>query len=194
MLITISLGADFLRWKLNLVDLLILGVALGIDCLVVSFSQGLIFKHNRVKNSVLLALTMGIFQGVMPCISYVFTGFAQGFLEPFKSWVVFSIFMCLGIKFIVEGFIEKEEEICCIGWKCLFGMGLATSIDALASGVNLKLTDTNLIIGVLIIGLSSFFMSLTGFWAGNFFKNLPSKLLNTSGGLILIFLALKAVL
>lgn len=179
---------------MNLADLLILGIALGIDCLVVSFSQGLIFKHNRIRNSIFLALTMDIFQGGMPCISYFFTGFAQGFLEPFKGWVVFSIFMCLGLKFIVEGFFEKEEEICCIGWKCLLSMGLATSIDALASGVSLKLTDTNLLLAVLIIGLLSFFMSLTGFWTGNFFKNLPSKFLNTSGGLILIFLAVKAVI
>ncbi len=179
---------------MNLTDLLILGIALGIDCLVVSFSQGLIFKHNRVRNSILLALTMGIFQGGMPCISYVFTGFAQEFLEPFKAWVVFSIFMFLGIKFIVEGFIEKKEEICCIGWKCLLGMGLATSIDALASGVSLKLTDTNLLVGAVIIGLFSFFMSLTGFWTGNFFKNLPSKILNTSAGLIFIFLAVKAII
>lgn len=179
---------------MNLTDIIILGIALGIDCLVVSFSQGLIFKHNRIPNSLVLAFTMGLFQGGMPCISYIFTGFAQSFLEPFKDWIVFLIFMWLGFKLIIEGFYEKEDEICCIDLRCLLGMSVATSIDALASGVSLKLTGTNLLISALIIGFISFGMSVAGFWTGNFFKNLPSKILNTSGGLILIFLALKSVL
>ena len=72
-------------------------------------------------------------------------------------------------------------------------MGLATSIDALASGVSLNLTKTPLILSVLIIGFMSFFMSVFGFWLGNFFKKLPSKYLEISGGIILILLAFKNV-
>lgn len=179
---------------MSLVDIIILAIALGIDCLVVSFSQGLIFKHNRFRNSFGLALSMGFFQGAMPCISYYFTGFAQSYLEPFKNWIVLSIFLVLGIKFILEGLFEKEEEIRCLDLKCLILMGIATSIDALASGVSLKLTGTNILTSAVIIGIFSFVLSIIGFWTGNFLKNLPSKILNTLGGLILIFLAVKSVM
>ena len=53
---------------MSLIEILFLSIALGIDCCVVSFSQGLIFTANRRKNSFLLALTMGAFQGI--CLLY----------------------------------------------------------------------------------------------------------------------------
>ena len=176
---------------MSLVDLLILAIALGMDCLIVSFSQGLIFKSNKRRNSFLLACTMGFFQGFMPCLSYVATNFVNHYIEPYADIIVFLIFLTLGAKFIAGAFFHKDDEISCIDWKCLLGMGIATSIDALASGVSLMLTGTSMIISALIIGFVSFFMSMSGFWLGYFFKKIPSKILEISGGLILIMLALK---
>ena len=178
---------------MHLIEIILLAVALGVDCLVVSFSQGLIFSHNRLKNSLALALTMGLSQGIMPCIGYYFTEIVSKYVEPFSKWLVFIIFLALGVKFIYESFKENDKNICCIGLKCLIGMGFATSIDALASGISLNLTNTPLMFAIVLIGFMSFFMSLTGFWCGNFFKKLPSKYLEISGGIILILLGIKAL-
>lgn len=179
---------------MNLVEIIILAAALGIDCLVVSFSQGLILNSNRIRNSAILALTMGFCQGFMPCLSYFGTGVVSKYITEYSNWLVFTIFMILGIKFIYEAFQEKEEEICCIDLKCLIGMGIATSIDAFAAGVSINLTHTSLILSALIIGFMSFYMSLKGFWLAIFFKRLPSKFLEIFGGLILIFLAIKSII
>lgn len=178
---------------MSLIDVILLAVALGIDCLIVSFSQGLIFKNNRIKNSLSLAVTMGFFQGVMPVIGYVGTNSLYKLLVPFSRWIVFGIFFILGIRFILEAFQPKEEEIQCIGLKCLIGLGVATSIDALVSGATLRLTHTNLLLSVLLIGIISFLMSVAGFWGGNFIKNIPSKYLEIAGGFILILLAVKSL-
>ncbi len=171
-----------------------MAAALGIDCLVVSFSQGLILKSKRLKNSVILAITMGICQGLMPVFGYFGAETVNQFIAPFSKWLVFAIFMSLGIKFIYEAFHEKEEDICCIDFKCLIGMGIATSIDALASGISLNLTHTPLLLSAMIIGFISFLMSLKGFWAGVFFKKIPSKFLEVLGGIVLISLALFKLL
>lgn len=179
---------------MSLVEIIVLAVALGIDCLVVSFSQGLILKQNRLKNSIILALTMGICQGIMPVFGYFGAETISKYITPYSKWLVFSIFMVLGIKFIYESFKEKEVEICCIDTKCLMGMGIATSIDALAAGVNLNLTHTFLPLSILVIGIMSVWMSLKGFWFGIFFKQIPSRFLEIGGGLILIFLAIKSIL
>lgn len=178
---------------MGLIDIILLAVALGIDCLVVSFSQGLIFERNRTKNSLILASTMGLFQGGMPIIGYVGAEYIHNFVEPFSNWLVFTIFMLLGLKFIFGAFQEKQEEICCIGFRCLIGLGIATSIDALVAGASLNFTATPLVLSAFIIGIVSFFMSLAGFWSGNFLKTFPSKYLEIFGGLILIFLALKSL-
>lgn len=179
---------------MNLIDLILLAIALGIDCLVVSFSQGLIFNTNRLKNSIQLALVMGVFQGGMPLIGYAGTDYMYKLVVPYSKWIVFGIFFILGLKFILEAFTNKKEEIQCIGLKCLIGFGVATSIDALVSGSTLRLTDTNLLIAGLIIGVVSFLMSMAGFWSGNYVKNIPSKYLEISGGIILILLALKSII
>lgn len=178
---------------MSLTEIIILAIALGVDCLVVSFSQGLILRKNCLTNSVILALTLGFCQGIMPIFGYAGCEVVSKFIAPYSSWLVFAIFLFLGIKFISEAYNHKEENVCCIHLKCLIGLGIATSIDALAAGVSLNLTHTSLLISCLIIGLASFYMSLKGFWFGIFFKKLPSKFLEIFGGLVLIFLAVKAL-
>lgn len=178
---------------MNFIDLILLGLALGVDCFVVSFSQGLIFKSEKVKNSFKLALTMGLFQGAMPVIGYIGTNSLYKYVVPYSKWIVFGIFILLGLKFIVESFQPKEKEVQCIGLKCLLGLGLATSIDALVSGASIRLTQTSLLISVMIIGIASFLMSICGFYSGNFIKNIPSKYLEITGGLILVALAIKSL-
>ena len=176
---------------MNLVEIIVLAVALGVDCLVVSFSQGLIYKTKFLRNSLGLALSMGFFQGFMPFISYFVIEIVSKYVQPYSKWLVFIIFFMLGLKFIIESFHKKEEKYCCIHWKCLLGLGIATSIDAFAAGVNLNLTSTSLLLSILIIGFVSLGMSLIGYWIGVFFKKLPSRVLEVTGGLILIFLAVK---
>lgn len=178
---------------MSLIEIIVLAIALGIDCLAVSFSQGLTFTSKRTRNSLILALTMGLCQSIMPILGYLGSETVSKYIEPYSKWLVFAIFMFLGVKFIYEAFQEKEEEVCCIDIKCLISMGIATSIDALASGVSLNLTNTPLVLSVTAIGLASFLMSLCGFWLGNFFKKLPSLYLEISGGIILIILAIKAI-
>ncbi len=188
----ISHGTDYLRWGLSLIDIILLGLALGMDCLITSFSQGLITYKNRAKNSVILALTMGFFQGLMPLFGYFITSGIFNYIEQYSKWIVFSIFLILGIKFIYEATQPKENKTACnISFKCLMAMGIATSIDALAAGVSLKLTNVNIISAVIIIGIASFIMSLVGFWSGNRIKNIPH--LELLGGIILIWLAIKAI-
>ena len=157
---------------MTLIDIILLAIALGIDCFVVSFSQGLIFKNNRFKNSFNLALVMGFFQGFMPVIGYVGTNSLYKLIVPFSKWIVFGIFLTLGLKFIVDSFTPKEEQVQCIGWKCLCGLGIATSIDALVSGATIRLTETSLPLSVCLIWLVSFLMSICGFYSGNFIKNI----------------------
>lgn len=179
---------------MSLIEIILLAIALGIDCLVVSFSQGLVFTANRTKNSLALAVTMGLFQGLMPVIGYSGADVISSYVSKFADWLVFCIFLILGLKFIIEAFHKKDETICCIGFKCMLSMGLATSIDALAAGASIKFSGVGLLIPAVIIGIVSFLMSLCGFWSGNCFKKFPSRILEISGGVILIILAVKSVI
>ena len=179
---------------MNLVDIILLAIALGIDCMIVSFAQGLCFRENRLTNSLKLASSMGIGQGIMPVIGFVGINYIQNYVQPFSNWIVFGIFLILGLKFISEAFQPEKQEVCCIGLKNLIALGVATSIDALVSGATLNLTATPLLSSCLIIGIASFLMSIIGFNFGNRIKLGQPKNLEILGGFILIFLAIKAIL
>lgn len=179
---------------MGLISIILLSFALGMDCLVVSFSQGLIFVKNRRINSLKLSLTMGLFQGFMPIIGYIAADKVYKYIVPYSKWIVFFIFFILGLNFILQSFKKDEsEQICYIGIKCLMSLGLATGIDALISGVTLKLTSTILWQACFLIGLGSFLMSQAGFWSGNILKNIKTQYLHIIGGFILISLAVKAL-
>ena len=177
---------------MNLVEITALAIALGIDCMVVSFSQSLVLNSNRLKNSLALALIMGFCQGIMPMFSYMGIEIISEYVSPYSKWLVFAIFMTLGLKFIYEAFQQKDAKICCIDFKCLILMGIATSIDAFASGITLKLTHSPLLMSAFIIGIMSFLMSVNGFWLAIFFRKLPSKFLEIIGGTVLIIMAIKS--
>ena len=177
---------------MNLIDIILLSIALGIDCMIASFSQGLCFKERKRQNALKLACSMGFFQGLFPVIGFVGADYIFNYVNKFGNWIVFSIFMILGLKFIFESFVPKEETEC-IGTKNIIMLGIATSMDALISGATLNLTSTPLLLSCLLIGFTSFVMSIFGFSFGNMIKAFKPQYMEILGGLILIFLAVKAI-
>lgn len=174
-------------------EIILLAFALSIDACVVSFTYGLCFNTQRLKNALLLALFTGLFQALMPIFGYYLTELIKNFIAPYSSLIVFIIFMYLGLKFIVEAFQEKKKPLC-IGLLCLLFIGIATSIDAFSAGISLSLYGNRIFKPALLIGVVTFINSLIGFWLGGSLKNMPSKILEIMGGSILILLAIKAIL
>ncbi len=180
---------------MNFSEIIFLAIALSIDAGAVSFSQGLIICKNKRKNAFLLAFFTGFFQFAMPILGFIFASLIYSYVKNFCSIIAFSIFLILGVKFIYDA-LKKDldnntPEICCLSLKCLLMLAIATSIDALAAGVNFRFLDTPLIFSSLIIGITTFLISLFCFWSCHIFKKFPSKYLEILSGLILIALAIK---
>ncbi len=182
---------------MNNLELVVLALALSVDAGAVSFSHGLVFVKNRVKNSFLLAFFTGFFQFLMPVLGYLFAGMIYSYVKQISSYIAFLIFFVLGVKFIYDAIFDKDKKtqgLCCISLTCLLSLAIATSIDALAAGVNLCFLEANIIKSSVIIGLTTFFVSVFCFILGQFFKKFPSKCLEILSGLILIFLAIKGLI
>lgn len=175
------------------ISLLLLAIALSVDACVVSFAHGLVLEGRRFKNALSLAVFTGVFQALMPLIGYFITQSMLKYIEPFGKWLVFAIFMYLGIKIIQESFNPDREVPLNLSVKCLFFIGIATSIDALAAGVTLSLTSTNIFKSVILIGTTTFLFAFVGYWSGCCMKKLSTKVLEIMAGLILIFLSIKSL-
>lgn len=176
-------------------EIIVLSVALALDAMLVSFSYGLIINQRRVYNSLILSSAFGFFQFLMPVFGFFLTGFFLSKIELFSKWIVFSIFVFLGLRFLIEAFSKKEEnKIQCIGFLCILGLAIATSIDALGAGVSLKLTGTDLSFACVQIGVITFMLSFIGFWITKLFEKMPSKPIEILGAFLLIYLAIRAIL
>ena len=181
---------------MSYISIFILALALSIDACVVSFSYGLKYNHLRLKNSLLLASFTGLFQGLMPIIGYFLTNFVRIYIQPYSKLIVFLIFGYLGFKFIIEAYQPKDKlkNNICIDLKCLFLIGIATSIDAFSAGITLSLYGNLILKPAILIAAITFTNSILGFYTGGKLKNLPTKYLEVLAGTLLLTLGIKALL
>ncbi len=178
---------------MNYTDIILLAIALSIDACVVSFAYGLVTHERRAKTALSLAFATGLFQFIMPIIGFLGTNYVKEYLQPYAKWIVFVIFLYLGINFIVESF-QKEKEPKLLGIKEILLLSIATSIDAFSAGIYMSLCINIICIPSIIIGIITFADSMLGFWIGSIFKKFKPQALEILGGVILIFLAIKAII
>ena len=200
-----------------IIQILLLGIALSMDAFAVSVTDGLIYQDINKKKALFIALTFGIMQGLMPLIGYWLVelveflvnegsaGSASKIMSLIVVWTAFGLLLFLGTKMLVEGILalKKKEEgksVRLFSYKEVLFFGLATSIDALGSGVALHSGLSNNItvfIHISIIVVITFVISLLGVLLGHKIeKLLKGKVEITSiiGGCILLILAIWIVL
>ncbi len=178
---------------MSLAAIILLAIALSIDACVVSFAYGLVLTEQKFKNALSLAIFTGVAQGVMPVIGFYATQSVYKHIEPISKFLIFAIFIYLGIKFIQEAFEHDKEIPLCLDLKCLIMVAIATSIDAFGAGINLMLTHTKILPSALLIACTTFAFAFAGYFGGCFMKKFSTKILEITGGLILIFLAIKSL-
>lgn len=179
---------------MNVYELLILSSALAMDAMIVSFSYGLVICSNKIKNSLLLAFAFGLFQFLMPVIGWRLTDFIYNYVKNYSKWIVFSVFIFLGLKFFKEAFSKTEKiNITCISFLCLLSLAVATSIDALGAGISIRMISNNILLKSCIIGVVTFLLSILGFYFSLIFKSIKSQYLEIIGALIFIYLAFSSL-
>ena len=173
--------------------IILIAFALSVDACVVSFSYGLVFEKERLKNSTLLALFTSGFQGLMPVLAYFPSKAIENYISQYADLLVCLIFTYLGIKFIIEAFKKEKEKSLCIDLKCLTLIGIATSIDAFSAGITLALRGNHIFKPAILIAFITLINSYLGFFAGTKTRRFPSKILEIFAGVILIFLGMMAL-
>lgn len=174
-----------------------MAIGLAMDCFAISIAQGLDTdiknRHNQPK-ILLMATLFGLFQGGMPLIGYYAGTLFTDFFSRYAPWIALIILSFLGGKMILEAAREKEnKEAHKSNWGIgfLLLMAVATSIDALATGLVFIPYPNQLWIGIALIALVSFLFSLLGCFIAS--ESGRSKDINAGliGGIILIGIGVK---
>jgi manganese efflux pump family protein len=78
--------------------------------------------------------------------------------------------------------------------KSLLILVFATSIDALIVGITLAFVNDAILSNVIIIGVVTFLVSFTGYYAGEELRKFCKSKIKIIGGLILIFIGVKILI
>ena len=188
----------FLRHKTNgmtFVELLLIAIGLSMDAFSVSICKGLTTKKFSWRMALVCGLWFGFFQALMPIIGYFLGAQFQEMIEAYDHWIAFGLLFLIGANMIREAVWGKEEQQDgSLGFKTMFLLAIATSIDALAVGVSFACIQVKIWSSVLIIGITTFLFSVLGVKIGNVFGSKYEKSASVVGGIILILIGLKILL
>ena len=177
-------------------EIILIAIGLSMDAFAVSITLGLAVKKPKPIEYFIPGIYFGLFQAVMPLIGY-FTGtlFAAK-ITAFDHWITFLLLGFIGGKMIKDSFSKKEadnQQPSFYFVKMLL-LALATSIDALAVGVTFSFFQINVFIAIIIIGLTTFFVSICGVKIGNKFGMKFKSKAEFAGGAVLIILGTKILI
>jgi len=182
---------------MSILDLILLSVALAMDCFTVSITSGLIQRRLVLKTMLVTALMFGLFQGIMPIIGWLGISSFSSALERWDHWIAFGLLAVLGGRMILSGLKSDDDEKTFdpSRFSTTITMAVATSIDALAVGLSFGcsgyVTFTSILLPVIIIAIGSFLFSIAGFMIGAYAGKRISFPVEILGGIILIGIGIK---
>lgn len=181
------------------IELFLIGVGLSMDAFAVSVCKGLAMKKVNKKQAVVIGLYFGGFQALMPFLGWLLGIRFQKYIVSVDHWIAFVLLVFIGGKMVVEAVREKgEKEIgemdLPLKHKEMLVLAVATSIDALAVGITFAFLDVPIAEAVIIIGCTTFVLSILGVVVGNYFGSRYKKKAEITGGIILILIGLKILL
>ena len=191
---------------MSLLDIILLAVALAMDCLTVSIVSGVIeVKSEEVKDEkwwiIRMAFLFGLFQAMMPLIGWLGISHFQAYMEAYDHWIAFTMLGFIGGRMVWESFgSDEEQHFNPRKLRTQLLLAIATSIDALAVGISFACTGYTavgqLTLPLIIIGVVSFLFSLIGYRLGaRFGRSIARKLKpELFGGIILIGIGVKILM
>jgi len=183
---------------MSFAELFLLALGVSMDAFAVSVCKGLSTPKVTLKHSAICGAWFGGFQALMPLIGFLLGTMFAGAIRAFDHWVAFGLLAIIGINLFKEAFSKEESCESCdggFGFKTMFVMAVATSIDALAIGISLAMAgNVNIWLAIAFIGATTFCLSALGVKLGNVFGSRYEKGAQIAGGVILILLGLKILL
>lgn len=174
-------------------------IALGVsaDAFAVALGKGLHMTRFSARHAVVIALTFGAFQALMPLLGWLLGSTFAQYIAPFDHWVAFGLLALVGGKMLYEAFSsheDREKDTDRLNLRELALLAVATSIDALAVGVTLAFLPVSIGWAILLIGVTTAVLTFVGVLVGRRVGARFGKPAEIAGGVILIVIGASIVL
>ncbi|MFH1877698.1 MAG: manganese efflux pump MntP family protein [Candidatus Omnitrophota bacterium] len=170
--------------------------ALAMDAFAASMASGAVIKKNKLRKAFAFGFMFGAFQMFMPVLGWAVGMAFRDFMARADHWIAFGLLFTIGCKMFYEALkmddIEGAEPD--MTFLVLFGLAIATSIDALAVGIGFAFLEVSIFLPVMVIGFITFLMSVLGVFLGSKAGDMFGRKVEMAGGLILIAIGFKILL
>ena len=180
---------------MSLFDLIVTAIALSMDAFAVSISKGLSARDIRLRHGLICGTYFGGFQALMPLLGFLLTSSFADYIKAYDHWIAFVLLAVIGANMIREACSGEEEKLdSSFSVKTMLVLAVATSIDALATGVSFAVMDTNIWIAISLIGATTFAFSAAGVKIGRIFGSRYQSKAELIGGAILVLMGIKILI
>ena len=180
---------------MSIIEIIIIAVSLAMDAFAVSIGKGLSVGKPSVRAGLICGVWFGGFQMLMPLLGYLLGSTFSSFITSVDHWIAFVLLLLIGANMIREGIAgEENNSNKDFSFKTMLILAVATSIDALATGVTFAFLNVNIVLALALIGIITFALSFTGVTAGGLLGRKWQKNAQIAGGIILIAIGLKILI
>lgn len=178
---------------MSIISIFLIAVSLSMDALAVSICKGLTIKNKLKKTGLIMAIYFGLFQALMPLLGYLLGSYFWNLVEKIDHFIVFIILTYISFSMINDS--NNNDKISeSTNLKEMIILSIATSIDALAIGITFAFLKVNILLAILIIGVTCASISFIGTIIGNKFGNKYGNKSTLIGGIVLFLIGVKILL
>ena len=170
---------------MDFISTLLIAIALAMDAFSVSLTKGFTLKKITKSQVLWFAIFFGGFQALMPVLGWLGGIQLEWLITTFAPWIAFILLLLIGSNMIRESFSNDEDEAL---------LAIATSIDAFAVGITYAVLKTDILIPIIMIGVTAFIFTIIGLYLGKKIGNYFGGKFEILGGVILILLGVKILL
>ena len=182
----------------DLLQAVVLGVALAMDAMAVTLSNSLCEPDMPASKKVAMPAMFALFQMVMPIAGFFGGTLIAPIIEAYAGIVSFVILAFVGGKMVVEAVRELHEPESCPAGGLTFGTiffeAIATSIDAFVVGVSLAASGANIVLYGGAIGVTTLLCCFLVLAVGRRLGSHFGPKAEIAGGIVLIVIGLRAFL
>ncbi len=180
------------------VTIILIGIGLAMDCFAVAISKGISVKKFYYSSTLFMAFLFGLFQAGMPLIGYYAGKSFVSFISKSDHWIAFGLLTLIGGRMLYEGLknhqLANNGESNPFHWLKILSLAVATSIDALATGIIFVPYPDVIWKAIFIIGVISFLFAIVGMFIGVHFGKRFRIKVEALGGIILMALGIKILI
>lgn len=182
---------------MSLLEITGIAVGLAIDAMSVAIAVSLMLGRVNAGQVFRFAFCFGFFQGMMPVIGWLLGSGIERFISTWDHWVAFALLLVIGLKAVRDA-LKGDDSARTIsdptrGFTLLI-LSIATSIDALAVGLNFGLLNVNIYLPAAVIALITAGLTASGMLLSRFITSRLKKYMQIFGGIVLIAIGLKILL